>query len=123
MLGTNQIRKELNNLAKKIRKRVKKHININNVTWIRKFLLKLIYIEKKNVARQKSVKKSSDKEQPIPTRGQKSSARVVTPKHDMTIDDQHPKSPKNVAINKLYMKAKYAMYADEKCKVAFESSN
>ncbi len=31
-LGTNQMRKELDNLAEKIRERVKKHINNDNVT-------------------------------------------------------------------------------------------
>ncbi len=99
-LGTNQMRKELDNLAEKIRERVKKHINNNNVTWTREALLRLIYIEKKNVARRKAVKESSDRGQPIPMRGRRSSARVVTPKHDTTVDDQHPKSPKNVATGK-----------------------
>ena len=50
-LETNEMRKELNNLVEKIRKRVKKYISNNNMTWTRKTLLKLIDIEKKNVAR------------------------------------------------------------------------
>ena len=50
------MRKELDNLAKKIKERVKKHTNKNNMIWTKEALLRLIYIEKKNVARQKSVK-------------------------------------------------------------------
>ncbi len=38
-LGTNQMRKESDYLAEKIRERVKKHINNNNVTLIREALL------------------------------------------------------------------------------------
>ncbi len=99
-LGTNQMRKELDNLAEKIRERVKKHINNDDVTWTREALLRLIHIEKGNVARQKAVKGSSDRGRPISTRGRRRSAKVVTPKHDTTVDDQHPKSPKNVATGK-----------------------
>ena len=47
MLKTNQIKKELDNLVEKIKKRVKKHINNNNVTWTKEALLRLIYIKKK----------------------------------------------------------------------------
>ncbi len=99
-MGTHQIRKKLDNLAEKIREWVKKHINNDDVTWTREALLRLIHIEKGNVARRKAGKGSSDKGRPIPTRGRRSSARVVTPKHDTTVDDQHPKSPKNVATGK-----------------------
>ncbi len=49
------MRKKLENLAKKIKKMIKKHINSNNVTWTRETLLKLIYIKKINLAKQKSV--------------------------------------------------------------------
>ncbi len=99
-LGTNQMRKELDNLAEKIRERVKKHINDDDVTWTREALLRLIYIEKGNVVRRKAVKGSSDRGRSIPTRGRRISARVVTPKHDLTVNNQHPKSPKNVATGK-----------------------
>lgn len=61
MLETNQMRKEFDNLVEKIRKRVKKHIKNNNMTWTRKALLRLIHIEQRNVAKQKSVKEDSDK--------------------------------------------------------------
>ncbi len=94
------MRKELDNLAEKIRERVKKHINNDDVIWTREALLRLIHIEKGNVARQKTVKRSSDRGRPIPTRGRRSSTRVVTPKHDITVNDQHPKLPKNVATGK-----------------------
>ncbi len=111
-LETNQMRKELDNLAEKIRERVKKHINNDNVIWARKALLRLIHIENRNVARQKLVKGSGDRGQLISTHGRKSSAIVVTPKHDTTINDQHPKLPKNVATSKKYIKAKYGVCAD-----------
>ncbi len=52
------MRKEFDNLAEKIREKVKKHINNDNVTWTREALLRLIHIERRNVARQKSVKKA-----------------------------------------------------------------
>ena len=91
------MRIELDNLAEKIKERMKKHINNDNVTYTRETLLRLIYIEKKYVVRQKSVKRSGDRVQPISTHGQKSSARVVTPKHDTTVNDQHLKSSKKVA--------------------------
>ncbi len=99
-LGTNQMRKEFDNLAEKIREKGKKHINNDDVTSTREALLRLIHIEKGNVARRKAVKGSSDRGQPIPMRSRRNSARVVTPKHDTTVNDQHPKSPKNVATGK-----------------------
>ncbi len=46
ILKTNQMRKKLDNLAKKIRERVEKHKNNSNVTWTKKALLRLIYIKK-----------------------------------------------------------------------------
>lgn len=55
------MRKELNNLAEKIRKRVEKYINSNDMTWTREALLRLIHIKKGNLARQKSVKGNGDK--------------------------------------------------------------
>ena len=39
MLKTNQITKKLDNLLEKIKERVKKHINNDNVTWTKKALL------------------------------------------------------------------------------------
>ena len=60
-LRTNQIKKELDNLIEKIKERVKKHIKNDNMTWTREALLKLIHIEKRNLAKQKSVKGSNDK--------------------------------------------------------------
>ncbi len=45
------MRKELDNLAKKIRERVKKHISNNDVTWTKETLLRLIHIKKRNMAR------------------------------------------------------------------------
>ena len=44
-LKTNQMRKEFDNLVEKIRERVKKYINNNNVTWTREALLRLIHIK------------------------------------------------------------------------------
>lgn len=61
MLETNQMRKKFDNLVEKIRKRVKKHIKNNDVTWTKEALLKLIHIEQRNVAKQKSVKENSDR--------------------------------------------------------------
>lgn len=55
-LRTNQMMKELDNLAEKIRNNLKKYMKNNNGTWTKEALLKLIYIEKRNVAIQKSVK-------------------------------------------------------------------
>ena len=51
MLRTNQIKKKLDNFTKKIKKKVEKYINSNNMIWIKEILLKLIYIEKKNLVR------------------------------------------------------------------------
>ncbi len=75
-------------------------------------MLRLIYIEKGNVAKRKSFKRSGDRGRLIPTCGQKSNVKLVPPKHDITVDDQHQKLPKNIATNKLYMKAKYRVCAD-----------
>ena len=46
-LETNQMRKEFNNLTKKIKERIEKYINKYNLTWTRIALLRLIYIKKK----------------------------------------------------------------------------
>ena len=59
----------------------------------------MIHIKKKNMATQKSIKESSDRGQLILMRGQKSSVKVITLKHDIINDDQHPKSFKNVATS------------------------
>ena len=40
---------------------MEKHINNDNINWTKVALLKLIYIEKRNIAKQKLVKKSGDK--------------------------------------------------------------
>lgn len=58
------MRKKLDNLVKKIKNSVKKYINSNNVIWTKEAMLKLIYIEKRNVAKQKSVKENGDRKQP-----------------------------------------------------------
>lgn len=47
ILETNQIKKKFDNPVEKIKKKIEKYINNNNVTWIRGVLLRLIYIEKK----------------------------------------------------------------------------
>lgn len=65
-LGEKNIKNESNEekalqFCKKIGKRVKKYINGNNVTWIRETLLRLIFIKKKNMINQKSVKENNDK--------------------------------------------------------------
>lgn len=60
-LETNPMRKELDNLVEKIKKKVKKHINSNDMTWTREVLLRLIHIKKRNVARRKLVKKNGDR--------------------------------------------------------------
>lgn len=51
MLETNQMRNKLDNLAKEIKKRVKKHINNDDMIQIREAVLKVIYIKKRNVTR------------------------------------------------------------------------
>lgn len=56
------MRKKLNNLAEKIREKVKKYINNNNMTWTRETLLRLIYIKKRNIAKWKIVKKTVTKD-------------------------------------------------------------
>ena len=117
------MRKKLDNLVEKIKEKMKKHIKNNDVTWTKEILLKLIYIEKRNMARQKSVKKSGNWGRTILTCSQKSSTIIVIPKHDITVNDQHPKLPKNITTGKYYIKAKYEMCADEKCKVVLKSSN
>ena len=70
-LKTNQMKKELNNLTEKIKERIKKYINNDDVTYTREVLLKLICIEKRNVVRSKSVKGRGDRRQPILICGQK----------------------------------------------------
>ncbi len=52
------------------------------------------------MVKQKSLKEYIDRRWSIPTYGQKSSGKVVTPKHDTTVDDKYPKSPKNIVIDK-----------------------
>ncbi len=68
-LETNEMRKELDNLTEKRRKRVKKHINNDDMTWTKEALLRLIHIKKRNMARQKVVKGTSDRGRQIPTHG------------------------------------------------------
>ena len=58
-LGTNQMRNELDILAEQIKLRVQKHIKCNNVKWTQEALLRLIHIEKKNVAQRKLVRKQT----------------------------------------------------------------
>lgn len=53
-LKTNQIRKEFDNLVKKIQKRVEKYIKKDNMTWIKEAFLKLIHIKKKKHGKRKS---------------------------------------------------------------------
>ena len=75
-LGTNQMRKELDTLAEQIRLRVQKHIKSNDVKWTQEALLRLIHIEKGNVARRKSAKENDDRRWPTPLRKQKSDAKI-----------------------------------------------
>ena len=75
-LETNQMRKELDTLAKQIRLRVQKHIKSNNVKWTQEALLRLIHIEKANVACRKSAKGNDDKQWLMLLRKQKSNAKI-----------------------------------------------
>lgn len=53
-LGMNQMRRELDRLAEKIRITVEKHLKCSNIAWAKEAFLRLIHIEKGNVARRKS---------------------------------------------------------------------
>lgn len=55
------MKKKLDNYVEKISKKVEKDINNNDMTWTKEALLKLIYIEKRNIVRQKSFKKDGDR--------------------------------------------------------------
>lgn len=94
------MKKKLDHLVEKRREKVNKQIDNNNITWIRKAFLRLIYIEQKYMIRWKSVKRNNDKKPPIFIYGQRSRAKIVIPKHDMTVSNQQAKSPKNLVINK-----------------------
>lgn len=102
------MKKKLDNLAEKIKKKMKKYINSDNVTWTREALLRLIYIKKGHMTKQKSVRGNSNKEWHIPIYGQKRSARIVTPKYslgkfgqfNLTVNDSYPNSPKDIAASK-----------------------
>lgn len=82
------------------------------MTQTKEALLKLIYIEKRNMTKQKSVKENGNNRQPIPIYSQKCSARIVTSKYsfaksgqsDFSVNDQHPKLFKDFPTDKLYMK-------------------
>ncbi|MCJ1348828.1 hypothetical protein MMC31_007061 [Peltigera leucophlebia] len=92
-LGTNQMRKELDTLAEQIRLRVQKHIKCNNVKWTQEVLLRLIHIEKGNVARRKSVRKqTSNAKIKALGRSPATSAKPVS-----TIDGRKRKSPEKDA--------------------------
>ena len=110
-LGTNQMRKELDRLAEQIRLRVQKHIKCSNVKWTQEALLRLIHIEKGNVARRKSAKGSDDRRRPTPLRNLTGDAKVVIPgkgpatsgRPDLTINDRKRRSPKKDAAGREYM--------------------
>lgn len=52
-LGANQMRKGLDILAEKIRVTVQKHLKCSDVKWTQVAFLRLVHIEKGNVARRK----------------------------------------------------------------------
>ena len=78
------------------------------MTLIKEILLRLIHIEKRNIAREKLVQKSNNRIQSIFTCGRKNNIRLVIPKHSFgkgkyfnsMVDNKHPKLPKNVTIDK-----------------------
>ena len=79
-LGTNQMRNKLDILAKQIKLRVQKHIKSNNVKQTQEALLRLIYIEKENIARRKSVKKNDDRQWPMLLCKKKSNLKIKAPR-------------------------------------------
>ena len=76
ILGTNQKRKKLNILAEKIKLRVQKYIKSNDIMWTQEALLRLIHIEKGNVACRKLAKKNDDRRWLTPLRKQKSNTKI-----------------------------------------------
>lgn len=106
-LGTNQMRKE-----EKIRMTLQKHVKCNNAKWTQEAFLRLIHIEKGNVARRKSAKKHVDgkddsttmqtKQQAKPSRRRTRDAEMADPGRSpatsraaiSTTDGHEQKSPK-----------------------------
>lgn len=82
------MRKKLDRLVGQIKLRVQKHIKCNNIKWIQKALLQLLYIEKENIARQKLAKRSDNRQQLMLLRNQTNNAKVVTLRGNPVTNDR-----------------------------------
>lgn len=120
-LGTNQMRKELDRLAEEIRLTVQKHIKCSDFKWTQEALLRLIHIEKWNVARRKPAKQGSDgkddstapqtRRRSKPSRDQAGDAETLAPGRSpatscrpiSTSDDHERRLPKKHTNGREYM--------------------
>lgn len=120
------MRKELDRLAEQIRLKVQKHIKCSDGKWTQEALLRLIHIEKGNVAQRKSAKVSNDRWRPTPLRNLTGNAKVVisrkgpatSSRPDLTIHDRKRRSSEKDAAGREYMNTSNWMCADYKCRVS-----